>query len=403
MRPNRRDIAAGLLAAFLAARVSAQAPEPTTRTSLIEQAQADKAAALQPYTPGPAEKYVNYAEDYLKGGNLHWHPFFDNAYAGGGFTLGGGYLQHFGAASTLDLRGSITFQGYKRVEAEVIAPGAFFGRRVSASLLGGWREATKVGFYGLGMSTTEADRANYGFKQPYGAASIAIFPFHRWLVLRGGFEASQWQQTPGAGEAPSVEDVYTPATLTGLGAKPVYFHSQATVGFDSRPSPGYARRGGYYAVTVHDFTDPDAVYGFQMVDYEAIQHVPLLREAWVLSFRGLVETTSLKNDQQIPFFMLPALGGGSDLRAFSSWRFRDRNSLLLQAEWRIMVNRFLDTAVFGDFGKVTASRSDLNLHGLKTDGGFGFRFHGPLATPLRLDFAQGAEGFSIVFGASAVF
>jgi hypothetical protein len=302
------------------------------------------------------------------------------------------------------MRGSITFKGYKRLEAEFIAPGALLGRRLSVSFLGGWREATKVGFYGLGMSTTEADRANYGFKQPYGMASVAIFPFHRWLVLRGGFEASQWQQTPAApGDEPPVEEVYTPATLTGLGAKPVYFHSQATVGFDSRSSPGYARRGGYYAVTVHDFTDPDAVFGFQMVDYEAIQHVPLLREAWVLSFRGFVETTSLKSDQQIPFFMLPALGGGSDLRAFSSWRFRDRNSLLLQAEWRIMVNRFLDTAVFGDFGKVTASHSDLSLHGLKGDGGLGFRFHGPLATPLRVDFAQGAEGFSLVFGASAVF
>ena len=27
-------------------------------------------------------------------------------------------------------------------------------------------------------------------------------------------------------------------------------------------------------------------YGFKQLDYEAIQHVPLLREAWVLSFRG---------------------------------------------------------------------------------------------------------------------
>jgi hypothetical protein len=392
-----------LFVTFLATRASAQAPEPTTRTALIEQEQAEKAAALQPYTPGTAERIVNYAETYLTKGGSQWHPFFDNAYAGGGFTLGGGYLQHFGAASTLDMRGSITFQGYKRIEAEVIAPGVLFGRRVSLSFLGGWREATKVGFYGLGMSTTEADRANYGFKQPYGAASVTVFPFRRRLVLRGGFEVSQWQQTPGAGDVPSVEEVYTPATLTGLGARPVYFHSQATVGFDSRLSPGYARRGGYYAVTVHDFTDPDHVYGFHMVDYEAIQHVPLLREAWVLSFHGLVETTSLKDGQQIPFFMLPASGGGSDLRAFSSWRFRDRNSELLQAEWRIMINRFLDMAVFGDFGKVTASHSDLSLDGLKTDGGLGFRFHGPLATPLRLDLAKGAEGFSLAIGASAVF
>jgi hypothetical protein len=40
---------------------------------------------------------------------------------------------------------------------------------------------------------------------------------------------------------------------------------------------------------------------------------------------------------------------------------------------------------------------------LKTDGGLGFRFHGPLATPLRLEFAKSNEGFVIVFGASAAF
>ena len=230
-----------------------------------------------------------------------------------------------------------------------------------------------------------------------------MFPLRRWLVFRAGFEASQWKQTPGAGDVPSVEEVYTPGTLTGLGAKPVYLHSQATVGFDRRPAAGYARRGGYLGVTFHDFNDPDDVFGFKMIDYEAIEHIPVLREAWVLSFRGFVETTSLKANQSIPFFMLPALGGGSDLRAFSSWRFRDRNSLLLQAEWRVMVNRFVDMAVFGDFGKVTAHRSELNFDGLKSDGGLGFRFHGPVATPLRIEIAKGAEGFSLVFGASAVF
>ena len=41
-----------------------------------------------------------------------------------------------------------------------------------------------------------------------------------------------------------------------------------------------------------------------------------------------------------------------------------------------MVNRFIDTAVFYDAGKVTARTRDLDLDGLKTDGGFGFRFHG---------------------------
>jgi outer membrane translocation and assembly module TamA len=101
--------------------------------------------------------------------------------------------------------------------------------------------------------------------------------------------------------------------------------------------------------------------------------------------------------------MLPALGGGSTLRGYNSWRFRDRNRLLLQAEWRIMVNRFFETAVFYDAGKVTARSQDLNLKGLRDDYGFGVRFHGPLVTPLRIDFAHGSEGLSINFTSSAVF
>lgn len=392
-----------LLATCLARPVLAQEPETATRTALIEQAQADKAGSLQPYQPGSAEKWLNYAENYLTRGQLHWHPFFQSAYSGGGFTLGGGYMRHVGSYNVLDGRGSFTLSGYKRIEAEFTAPGALYGRRVNLSFLGGWREATQVGFYGLGNSTAKESRVNYGFKQPYASATVDIRPAHVPIAVRGAFEVSQWQQTPGAGSAASVETEYTAGTLPGLGAKPTYFHTKGTIGLDTRLSPGYARRGGFYGVTFHDYTDPDSGFGFWQEDYEAIQHIPLMREAWVLSLHALVETTYLKTDQDVPFFMLPSVGGGSNLRAFSSWRFRDRNSLVLQAEWRVMVNRFIDTAIFADAGKVTAHRADLDLDGLKVDGGLGFRFHGPMSTPLRLDFAKGNEGFAIVFGASAVF
>jgi outer membrane translocation and assembly module TamA len=101
--------------------------------------------------------------------------------------------------------------------------------------------------------------------------------------------------------------------------------------------------------------------------------------------------------------MLPSLGGGSTLRGYSSWRFRDRHSLLLQAEWRIIVNRYLDTAVFYDTGKVAARTSDLDFNDLKDDFGFGVRFHGLTATPLRVDLAKSREGFVVVFSSSAVF
>jgi hypothetical protein len=385
---------------LLAGPVGAQTPQPATREGQIEQQEAQKATELHPYVPSKGEQVMDWAETYLTTG-VRFHPFFQSAYSGGSFTLGAGYKSYVSSYNTVDVRGSYTILGYKRIEAEFLAP-RLFSRESQLSIVGGWREATQVGFYGIGMATSVDDRADYDFKQPYGVATLTVRP-HHVVFLQGSFEASQWDQGPGQGNRQTVDDVYSPGTLPGLGAKITYLHSQGTVGIDTRAAPAYARRGGFYGVTFHDFTDRDSHFGFTQMDYEAIQHIPILREAWVLSFHGLVSTTGLKSGEEIPFFMLPAVGGGSSLRGFSSWRFRDRNSLLLQGEWRIMVNRFIDTALFYDTGKVTAHTSDLDLDGLKNDYGFGIRFHGPTATALRLDLARGNEGLSLVFAASAVF
>jgi hypothetical protein len=373
-----------------------ETPQATTRDQAIEQSQAEKAAKLHPYEPNQAEKIFSRVDTILGGGQLRWHPWFTSAYSGGGFTLGVGRVNYFGGYNTLDIRGSYTITNYKRVEAEFVAP-RLFHRRGNLSLLGGWREATQVGFYGLGTNTSVDDKTNYLFNQPYGSALLTVFPARQVFLLRGGVEYTRWSQQPGEGTSPSVEQVYTPETLPGLGAEVTYLHTQGTVGFDWRTSPGYTRRGAYLAATLHDYKDRDDRFGFQMAEYDAIEHIPILREAWVISLHGRVQTAFDKDGQQTPFFMLPSVGGGSSLRGYSSWRFRDKNSLLMQAEWRIMVNRYLDTAFFYDAGKVTERTSDLDFDGLKNNFGFGVRFHGPFSTPLRVELAKGREGLSFIF------
>ena len=381
----------------------APSPQAPSRQAAIEQEQAAKVPGLHPYVPDKAERIFQQIDTVLEGGTLRWHPFFENAYSGGGFTLGVGHVNYLSGYNFIDVRGSYTFKGYKRVEAEFVAP-RLFNRRAQLSVLGGWREATQVGFYGIGPDTSKDDRTNYLFQQPYGSALLTIFPSRRVLMLRGGVEYSRWSQEPGEGASPSVEEVYTPATLPGLGAEVRYLHTQGTAGLDWRTSPGYARRGAYVGATLHDYSDSDDAFGFRIAEYEGIAHLPILREAWVLSFHGRVQHASEKDGQQIPFFMLPALGGGSSLRGYASWRFRDQNSLLLQAEWRIMVNRYLDLAFFYDAGKVAARTSDLDLDHLKDDYGVGIRFHGPFATPLRLEIARSRESsFSLIFSSSASF
>jgi hypothetical protein len=391
-----------VLAAGATTSVVAQEPEAATREAAIEQAQAEKVKTLHPYVPGKFEGLMNRAEDILVNGVPRWHPFLESADYGGGFTLGAGYAHHVSPYNLLDVRGSYSILGYKRIETEFTAP-RLFHRRGSLTLLGGWREATQAAFYGLGMGTSKDDRTDFDFRQPYGSGTLTLWPTRRLLMLRGGLELSQWSLRPAEGEFPAVETVYTPATLPGVGTKTTYLHSQGTAGLDWRTSPGYSRRGGFYGVTLHDYADQDERFGFREIDYEVIQHVPILREAWVISLRGIARTTYSKTDQQVPFFMLPYVGSGSTLRGFTSHRFRDQNGLTLQAEWRIMANRFMDTAIFYDTGKVAARRADLDLDGLKSDYGFGVRLHGPFTTPLRIEVAKSPEGLRLIVATHPIF
>ncbi len=68
-----------------------------------------------------------------------------------------------------------------------------------------------------------------------------------------------------------------------------------------------------------------------------------------------------------------------------------------------MANRFFDTALFYDTGKVAARTADLDFNGMRHDYGVGFRFHSPDTTVLRIDVARSPEGTRFVFAAGHVF
>ena len=165
----------------------------------------------------------------------------------------------------------------------------------------------------------------------------------------------------------------------------VYGHRLARV-------PGYTRRGGLYSLAWNDFKDADDDFSFHRFDAEIQQSIPLLKEHWVLAFRGLLRTTEVKDEQIIPYYLLPTLGGARLHRGYSDFRFQDRHVMLLSAEYRWIPSRVIDMALFVDTGKVAPERRDLDFDNLKTAYGIGFRIHGPNFTPLRLDVAHGDEG-----------
>jgi hypothetical protein len=397
LRLYRRSIAFSLLlSAVFAAAVQGQ----ETREAAWIGEQQRKADESKPYEPSPAEVWLSTVRRKLLEQPSGLYPYFGSVYSGGGFTLGAGYRTYVADRSHADIKGLYSFKGYNSLELSTDSWGHADGR-VDLHALAGWRDATQVAYYGLGIDSPNV-RSNFRMQQWYAGGAVQVHPAGP-AVLGAALSYEDYTLLEGKGAAPSIEESFTVDTAPGLGASPKYLHTSASAGIDWRPAAGYARRGGLYQITYHAFADRGGVQSFDRIDGEVVQHIPILRENWVISLHGLTQATLDDNDQ-VPYFLLPSLGSGSTLRGYPSWRFRDRHSLLLSGEFRWIPNRLgLDMALFYDAGKVTPQWRNLSLDGLKTDVGIGVRFHSPMATPLRIELARGSEGFNLVFSGSAAF
>jgi len=375
---------------------------PKSREARIGSRQAEKAKQSQPRKINKAEKWIRMAEGAFFEESVGFAPAMGSIYHGGGMGLGAKYKKYYGDNTFWSVKGLYSILNYKLVEAKTESRDHLDKRFSFGSRLG-WRDATRVGYYGLGTNTQREARANFRFQETY-LDGHALFKPVRWIPLKGSVAYEHFNTTQGQGSHPSIETRYTPQSAPGLGADPTYLHSQLSAGIDWRQSEDYTRKGGLYQATFHDYRNNNGgIYSFQRLDGEVIQHIPLLRETWVISMRGRAQTTLNENDL-VPYFLLPALGSGKTLRAFDNDRFRGLHSLLMTAEFRWIPNPFgMDMALFYEAGKVTSRRGELNFKGLKSDVGIGARFHGPFSTPLRLDFAVGNEGWRLRLSSSAIF
>jgi hypothetical protein len=377
-----------------------QGDGPQTRAGQISTRQQEKAQNLASYEPSRFERVMTRLEENFASPPNGFYPTFGSVYPGGGFTPGAGYRHFYARQAVWDVVGLYSIKNYKAIEIGTRTPWHGNGNwNVGARV--GWLDAPQIGFFGQGMDQPDP-RANFRLVQGYGAVTAGIRPT-TWTRLQGEMAYARYETDEGRGRYPSIETVYTPNTAPGLGASPTYLRTEATAAIDWRTSPGYSRKGGFYGATLASFADRDDTYSFQRLDGEIIQHLPFVRENWVISVRGRVQTTLDENDL-VPYFLLPQLGSGRTLRGYETGRFRDRHSILTSAEFRWIPSRLaLDMAVFYDAGKVTRERDELDFKNLASDWGVGARFHAPTATVLRIEAARGSDGWRLVFATAGAF
>jgi hypothetical protein len=370
-----------------------------SRAEEIARQQAEKSKNVVPNVSNAGERALDWFEDHFTDPNTAYLTF-GGIYPSGGFAPGVAVRQAFGHAR-FNAGAAFSVRSYKLAHVSLDFPD-LAGDRIELQTRARWVDATQVPFYGIGNDSLKDDRVNYGLRFVNVGASLAIRPVS-WYRIGGGIAWNPIEDREGVGTKPSIETRHSALTAPGLLSNPRYVHATAFTAIDWRESRGYTRRGGLYSFAYHDFRDRDDAFSFERMDAEIQQFLPLLKEHWVLAFRGQVQTTTVGAGQAIPYHMLPSLGGVRTHRGYSDFRFQDRHMLALSAEYRWLPSRVLDMALFVDAGKVAPERRDLDLTGLKTGYGIGIRFHGPTFTPLRIDVARGKEGIRVHFTGGAAF
>ncbi len=406
LKPTRRTC---LLAAFACAMATSAAAQDT-RAELVAQEQAAKAQV--PTTPafeapGFFERTFSWAEakfDPSTGVKDGFYPELGGMIPGAGWmSLGPGYRhQLFGNRAVIDTSLGVSWRRYSMMQTKIEWP-RLAADRLSLGAQVKYQDFTQINYFGIGDDSSKDTRTNYRLKDLDIMGFGTVHP-RPWLSIggRAGLIRSMSVDRGASALYPSIGDVFTDGTAPGLAEQPRFLHSNVFVEVDSRDVPGYPRSGGRYKVSLVNYHDLDrSRYSFRRVEADAAQYIPLFHENWVLALRGRVALSQTADGQEVPFYLLPTLGGQSSLRGYLDYRFRDRDVALFSAEYRWPIFRALDGALFYDAGTVAPSARDLWRARLNSDYGVGLRVHSTNASIVRLDVGRSHEGMRALLTFSA--
>jgi hypothetical protein len=395
-----------LVAMHVLGAVGAFAQEPTTRADVLAREREEKSARLSPPRVGRVERALLALENgrFLERMLVPpegFYPKIGNITAGSGFAMGPAYRRPrlLGERADFSAFAAASMQRYWMLDARLTLPALADGLAF-ADVHGQHFEFPSEDFFGLGPASRREDDTTYTLRGSHVGAAGGARPIS-WLTLGAGVD----YLTPsiGAGrDGRTLGELFDASQAPGLDIQPDFVRWEMSADINAREPRGNPRRGGQYKVVYERFDDRDLRrFDFQRLNVDLQQYVPLLRDRRGLALRASASTSSADAGQEVPFYFQRTLGGPDDLRGFRRFRFRDRNSLLLQAEYRWEIFTAVDGAIFYDAGKVASRREDLNLQDLESDYGIGFRFGTRNGVFLRVEGAFGSSGgkhFILRFG-----
>jgi outer membrane protein assembly factor BamA len=165
--------------------------------------------------------------------------------------------------------------------------------------------------------------------------------------------------------------------------------------FDSRDRTTYPKEGNFSTATLtkyHNIFGSD--YNFVKFRLDIRQYITLYEDI-IFAFQFFSEF----NQGNVPFMLMPAVGGAEMLRGYPEGRYRDKNALFIQNELRFPIFWRFSGAVFFSFGDVFDTQKDISREMIKYAGGIGIRFSVDTQEKIniRMDYGATAEGGNVYF------
>lgn len=241
-------------------------------------------------------------------------------------------------------------------------------------------------YYGTGNSNAEKDKSLISYKLVY-TQNRVVKQVKKNLFLGGQFQVIRVGET----EFNPVESQLNKRPTSELNG-----YTVAGIGpsflYDSRDNSINAAQGGYLEIgSFFHLKSLGSEFTFSRYTADLRRFFPLSkRQVVALQGKGVFETGD------VPFRELAYFGGHRNLRGFYEGRFRDKQLLQVQAEYRLQVLKRHGFVLFGAAGQVGESLSRFGLDKTKTAGGLGYRFmlNTKDRVNIRIDYAVGSGGTS---------
>lgn len=308
----------------------------------------------------------------------------------------------------LHARGVVTLREYWQVEGRAGARLPGWAAPLSLEATAALEDRPKDVFFGIGNASSGADRSDYALRRWTVGGRIVV---HGPRRISLGLSVDWMQAETGAGgddAFPDIDSTFGPSARPGFGVAQRYLSLGGGAEWSAGPRHTTARTGSWAAVGYRwrlSRTASTADGG--LVSVSAGVELPFHQRRRSLALALYLESLRATSAGELPFHLLPAIGGPLSLPALLAERYRDRDAFLAKLEYRHRAwsdrrdALWADVVVFTNHGMVAGRLGDeLAWEQLHGSTGVAIALITPASTIARFAVALGAEGLGValVFG-----